>query len=301
MVGGPHGNPVEGEVPPPRLRQARARALEAAKRHGAERHEDPRSDGLDLALEVGPTRFDLVRLRRPVRGGSTLDQVRDENLLPRDSGGGEGPVEHLAGGPHKRSAGRVLLPSRRFADQEHVGVDGAFPWDRPGPVPVQPTQGAFPDLGGDLLEDDRALTRRAHAAGWPGAFIAFAGSLFVFRHPVREGLDLRLDPFDLSLELRSDPFEFPFRLQPVHGAFHHCWLRSPDLRPVPPRDPPEPFQFSFELVRGRNLRTPAPAHPNRGPQLKDRFRAMTTSRTPLVYVYFSVSRSASKGKSTTPK
>src|SRR5439155_20825941 len=31
-----------------------------------------------------------------------------------------------------------------------------------------------------------SFTRRAHAAGWPGAFIAFAGSLFVFRHPVRE-------------------------------------------------------------------------------------------------------------------
>src|SRR5438093_8908001 len=72
MVGGPHGNPVEGEVPPPRLRQPRSGALEAAKRRGAERHEDPRSDGLDLAPEVRPTRFQFVRLRRPVRGGRHL-------------------------------------------------------------------------------------------------------------------------------------------------------------------------------------------------------------------------------------
>src|SRR6266480_79012 len=294
MVGGSHRNPVESEVPPPRLREPRSGTLEAAKRRGAERHEDPRSDGLDLALEVRPTSFHLVRLRRPVRGGSTFNQVRDEDVLPRDAGGGEGPIEHLAGGPHKRSAGRILLPSRRFADQEQVGVDGAFPGDRPAPVPVQPTQRAFPDPGGDLLEDDRAFTRRAHAAGWPGVFIAFVGSLFVFRHPVREGLDLRLDPFDLSLEFRSDPFEFPFRLEPVHGVLPHRVLGSPDLRAVPRLDPPKPFQFSFELVRGRNLRTPARAHPNRGPHLKDRFRAITTSRTPLVYVYFSVSRSAAK-------
>src|SRR2546425_262393 len=273
MIGGPHRNSFESQVPPPRLRQPRARALEAAKRRGAERYEDPRSDCLNLALEVRPTRFHLVRLRRPVRGGSTFDQVRDEDVLPRDSGGSEGAVEHLAGGPHKRSAGRVLLPSRRFADQEQVGVDGAFPWDRSGPVPVQPTQGAFPDFGGDLLEDDRAFTRRAHAAGWPGAFIAFAASLFVFRHPVREGLDLRLDPFDLSLEFRSHPFEFPFRLQAVHGVFLHRVLGSPDLRAVPRLDPPESFQFSFELVSGRNLRTPAPAHPNRGPRRLEPRRA----------------------------
>src|SRR5437870_1678709 len=262
MVGGPLGNPFKGEVPPPRLRQLRTGTLEAAKRGRAERHEDPRSDGLDLAPEVRPTRFDLVRLRRAVRGGSTLNHVRDEDVLPREPGGSEGPVEHRAGGPHERSAGRIFLPSRRFADQKHAGVDGAFPWDCPGPAPVQPTEGAFSDLGGDLVEDDRAFRRRAHEAGWPGAFIAFAGSLFLFRHPVREGLDLRLDPFDLSLKFRSDPFEFPFRLQAVHGVFLHRVLGSPDLRAVPRLDPPESFQFSFELVRGRNLRTPAPAHPN---------------------------------------
>src|SRR5437879_5102101 len=261
MVGGPHGNPVEGEVPPPRLRQPRAGALDAVQRRGAERYEDPRSDGLHLALEVRPTRLHLVRLRRPGRAGSTLDHIRDEDVLPRESGGGEGPIEHLAGGPHERSAGRVFLPSRRFTDQEHVGGAGAVPWDRPGPVPVQPTQGALPDLGGDLLADVGTFARRAHEAGWPGAFIAFPGSLFVFRHPVREGLDLRLDPFDLPLELRSDPFEFPFRLQAVHGVFLHRVLGSPDLRAVPRLDPPEPFQFSFELVRGRNLRTPRAGSP----------------------------------------
>src|SRR5207302_364675 len=83
---------------------------------------------------------------------------------------------------------------------------------------------------------------------------------------VREGLDLRLDPFDLSLEFRSNPFEFPFRLQPVHGVFLHRVLGSPNLRAVPRLDPPATFQFSFELVRGRNLRTPTPAHPNGGPR-----------------------------------
>src|SRR5207302_312783 len=123
-----------------------------------------------------------------------------------------------------------------------------------GPVPVQTTQGAFPDLGGHLIEDHGPFARRAHDAEWPGAFIAFARSLFVFRHPVREGFDLWLDPFDLSLEFRSDPFEFPFRLQAVHGVFLHRVLGSPDLRAIPRLDPPEPFQFSFELVRGEENR-----------------------------------------------
>src|SRR5437660_11127835 len=113
MVGGPLGNPVKGEVPPPRLRQPRTGTLEAAKRGRAERDEDPRSDGLNLAPEVRPTHFDLVRLRRAVRGGSTLNHVRDEDVLPREPGRGEGRVAPAAGGPHERPAGRMFLPARR--------------------------------------------------------------------------------------------------------------------------------------------------------------------------------------------
>src|SRR3989442_12276467 len=106
MMGGPPGNSFESQVPPPRLRQPRARALEAAKRRGAERYEYPRSDGLNLALEVRPTRFHLVRLRRPVRGGSTFDQVRDEDFLPRESAGGVCLRYYRPGGLHTRSARR---------------------------------------------------------------------------------------------------------------------------------------------------------------------------------------------------
>src|SRR5216117_91344 len=301
MVGGPDGNPVEGEVPPPRLRQPRSGALEAAKRRGAERHEDPRSDGLDLAPEVRPTRFQFVRLRRPVRGGSTLDHIRDEDVLPRDSGGGEGPIEHLAGGPHKRSAGRILLPSRRFADQEQVGVDRAFPCDRPGPVPVQPTQGAFPDLGGDLLEDDRAFTRRAHAAGWPGAFIAFADhSLYSDTRFVRALIfGWTRSIFPSSFARTRSNFRSAFSRSTVF-SFIACWARRISAR-YPASILRSRFSFRSSLSAAGISEPPRRLTRTGGPQMKDRFRAITTSRTPLVYVYFSVWRSASIGKSTTLK
>src|SRR3989442_2409217 len=106
MRAGPPGKPVEGGFPARRRRQPRARALEAAKRRGAERYEDPRSDSLNLALEVRPTRFHLVSLRRPVRGGWTFDQVRDEDFLPRESAGGVCLRYYRPGGLHTRSARR---------------------------------------------------------------------------------------------------------------------------------------------------------------------------------------------------
>src|SRR5437762_1094095 len=128
------------------------------------------------------------------------------------------------------------------------------------------------------------------------------GLLLPFRDEIREGLDLRLDPFDFDLQLGAQPLELPLRLQAVHRRTLHRLLGPSDFRAVSGLDLPEPFQLPFEFVRSRNFGPPTPGCPDLGgPQLKDRFRAITTSRTPLVYVYFSVSRSASSGRSTIVK
>src|SRR5439155_11512678 len=128
------------------------------------------------------------------------------------------------------------------------------------------------------------------------------GLLLPFRGEIREGLDLRLDPFDLDFQLGAQPLQLPLRLQPVHRRAFHRLLGPSDFRSVAGLDPSEPLQLPFEFVRGRNFGPPNARLPeSRGPQLKARLRAITTSSTPLVYVYFSVSRSASSGRSTIVK
>src|SRR5207245_471010 len=118
---------------------------------------------------------------------------------------------------------------------------------------------------------------------------------------VRELANLRLDFLDLPFDLRADLLELSLRLHAVDRRILQGLLRPPDLRAIAGLNLPKALQLSTDLVRGRNPRTPAARPEPRRIQLAIRFRAITTSRTPLAYVYFSVSRSASGGRSTFEK
>jgi hypothetical protein len=96
----------------------------------SQRDDRSRPNDPDLFDEVRAARLDLVPKRRAIVGWSALEDVRDVDLLAREAHGPDHVLELLPGTADERPAGAVFLFARRFADEHHLRVGGAFAEDR---------------------------------------------------------------------------------------------------------------------------------------------------------------------------
>src|SRR3954447_23623712 len=109
---------MEGIAAAPELGDAVGGGQQQPGGEVAEGDDDRRLDELDLRLEIGPARLDLVRLRVPVAGWPALDHVGDVGLCP-----GypdlllHQPVEELSRAAHERLTFEILLPAGTFPDE----------------------------------------------------------------------------------------------------------------------------------------------------------------------------------------
>src|SRR5207302_11450427 len=95
-------------------------AREQLRPERAERRGDRRLDQLDLPEEVALAGLDLVRLRIPVAGRSTLEDIRDEHVGARQPDAGEQLVEQLSRLSDERQALLVLVEAGRLADEHQL-------------------------------------------------------------------------------------------------------------------------------------------------------------------------------------
>jgi hypothetical protein len=79
---------------------------------------------------------DLARLRLLVDAPfaprlvlEVLHRIGDVDLVASDAGSLERAVEHLAGGPHERTAGQILLVAWLLADEHERGIGRPFAED----------------------------------------------------------------------------------------------------------------------------------------------------------------------------
>src|SRR6185436_20666213 len=108
------------------------RAREQLRGEVAERAYDLRLDQLDLPVQEGLARVDLIRLWIAVARRPRLEHVRDEHLLAREPDLLQELVKELAGAAHERQALLVLVHPGRLAHEHEIGVRVAGPEHDPG-------------------------------------------------------------------------------------------------------------------------------------------------------------------------
>ena len=118
----------------------------------AERHDHLGPNQLDLALEVGHARNNLVGERLPVSRRAAFDRVRYEHLLPGEPYRLDDLIEQLTGPPDERPSGLVLHLSRSLSDEEKAGVRGTFTRNRVGSAIAEETFAASRDNRGDFIQ-----------------------------------------------------------------------------------------------------------------------------------------------------
>ena len=97
----------------------------------AESCDHPRLDQVDLALEIGPTGIDLLRLRVPVPRRPALQDIRDEDVLPLQPDPLQQLREEAAGPADEREALAILLGAGGLAHEHQVRVRVAGSEDNP--------------------------------------------------------------------------------------------------------------------------------------------------------------------------
>src|SRR5262245_3109853 len=102
---------------------------EQLRREVAERADHPRLDQLDLLLEIRPAGVDLLRLRITVARRATLEDVRDEDVLPRQPDALEQLGEEASSPANEGQPLAVLLGPGRLTDEDQVGVGVPRPED----------------------------------------------------------------------------------------------------------------------------------------------------------------------------
>ncbi len=127
---------------------------------------------------------------------------------------------------------------------------------------------------------------------------AFSGQLCAAG---RELLDARRQPVDLPLVLRTDSLVPLLRLHRIHRVLFRGDAGAANHLPVGGVNLAQPPKLAVDLPDAGNRRAP-PRIPKPTYLARGGFRlATTTSRTPFVNVYLSVSRSASEGRSIAEK
>src|SRR4051812_17015306 len=109
MVGHDQGHPVVAMDLRAQLTDRELRLQQSLRRERAERQNHLRADQLDLADEVRRTGRDLLRERVPVTWRTMLEDIRNEDVLPREPDGADDLGEQLAGGSHEGFSLLVLV------------------------------------------------------------------------------------------------------------------------------------------------------------------------------------------------
>src|SRR5439155_21859076 len=106
-----------------------------------------RIDQLDLLGQIGGGASGyLVGFGGSVVRWAALDDVRDEEIAPLDSGPFEHMIEVAAGGANKRMAGFIFIFARGFADDHKLRSRIAFTGNRNRSRLAQWTLPAHPNL-----------------------------------------------------------------------------------------------------------------------------------------------------------
>jgi hypothetical protein len=119
--------------------------VQRAECMGAERDETPRTQPLELAVEIRPAR-PCRALIESIPGRSTLHEVEHSEVVRRESQSYECRVEPPARPAHEGPAGPVLLRPRRLADEDDPGREAAAIDHRVRPGEMERTQLAPLDL-----------------------------------------------------------------------------------------------------------------------------------------------------------
>src|ERR1700704_3054162 len=160
---------------------------------------------------------------RPYLESCPPPQRRDDpRRLPRD------PVPRRSG----RWMHRWALPRGPHGCESHGGGTGCRP--------ERTRQSCRESLAVLLARPRRPMARPRPAAT----------SRLALRDEIRQGPNLRLNPFDLSFQLRSQPLELPLGLEAVDRRPFHRLLSSPDLRPIAGFDLTKPLELPIELLPG---------------------------------------------------
>src|SRR6056297_1733903 len=125
MKAGDDRSAVDLELAPVEVGDRLVGVEEFAGGETAERNEDRGIDALDLGVEYGRPRLDLVDVRVAIFGRAHLDDVADVQLGAVVADGVERAVELLARLPDERRALFYFLGARRLPDQHRVGVERA--------------------------------------------------------------------------------------------------------------------------------------------------------------------------------
>src|SRR5438067_2101829 len=104
------------------LRDPELRAEERLRCEVAHRENHFRPKELELPHEIRRTRFDLVLFRVAIPRRAVLQDVADEYVLAAQANGREDLGKELSRRTDERESGRVLLASRRLADDDEIGV-----------------------------------------------------------------------------------------------------------------------------------------------------------------------------------
>src|SRR5439155_24593255 len=92
----------------------------ASERIAAEGDNHQGLDDADLLCEPAGAGVDFCRQRIAVARRATLDDIRDEDLVPFEPDAPEQLLEELAGGADERAGLLVVVISRRFADEHYL-------------------------------------------------------------------------------------------------------------------------------------------------------------------------------------
>jgi len=121
MIDGQHGEPTRALHRTVQSRDADLGLEHELRREVPERHQHVWLDQSYLLAQEGSARFDLDGLWIAVSWRPALHDVRDVDLLARQTGVREQLVQQLSGGTDKGLALQILVLSRTFSDEHHPG------------------------------------------------------------------------------------------------------------------------------------------------------------------------------------
>lgn len=141
------GHAPELKRPVPGFLEAQPWAYQPAKGRRSEGDNDPRLHRTNLRQEVESTGVPLVRFRLAVPRRSTFHDVCDEDGIPSEAGGIEGPIQDPPRSADKWPAGEILVLAGSLPDQEDGRLGGPFAGHGNGPGPVEPAPRAATNGG----------------------------------------------------------------------------------------------------------------------------------------------------------
>src|SRR6185436_671827 len=140
-------------------------------------------------------RLDLVFLGIAVAGRSALEHVGDVDLFPRHADPGEHPREELARRADERLTLSVLVHTRRFPDEQEVGVGVAHAEHDLGPRLGEPALRTGRGLDGDVGERSRHEVPPTYARGTRAPIRVTISQAIVFAWPASSHASIDSSPW----------------------------------------------------------------------------------------------------------